>query len=155
MARQIRTAAALHDIGKLKIPSGILDKPGKLDAREFEIMKTHTKLGAEMLAPLCGELGVMARTVCEFHHEKQDASGYWGVPAADLPDYVGIVSIADVYVACRSVRAYKAAWTEAATLDYIRAQAGTQFSPELTELFVSLVLSDSRVPAIFKEGSDF
>jgi putative two-component system response regulator len=148
-ARQIRIAAALHDIGKLKIPASLLDKPGKLTAREFDVMKTHTKIGAVMLSTLRGELGAITRTVCEFHHEKMDGTGYWGVRAGDLPDYVAIVSIADVYVACRSVRPYKAAWSERETLDYIKTQAGTQFSPGLAEDFITLIQSDSRVPAIF------
>lgn len=148
-AGQIKTAAALHDIGKQKIPVNILNKPGKLDAWEFEIMKTHTKLGAEMLSVMQGELGEIARTICRYHHEKWDKSGYWGIFPGDLPEYVAIVSIADVFVACRSVRPYKSALSEQETLNYIRAQVGTQFSPELTEFIIPLIQSDSRVSAIF------
>ncbi len=138
-AKQIGTAGALHDIGKQKIPQEILDKPGKLTAREFEIMKTHTVLGAEMLASLRGELGEMARTVCLYHHEKWDGSGYWGVRAGDLPDYVPIVSIADVYVACRSVRPYKPAWPLERAAEYIQAQAGSHFAPELAAAFAAML----------------
>jgi putative two-component system response regulator len=148
-AKQIGNAAALHDIGKQAIPKSIIDKPGKLTAREFEIMKTHTKIGAQMLSAMQGELGTMARTVCEFHHEKWNAGGYWGVRAADLPEYVSIVSISDIYVACRSLRPYKPAWTVQKTLDYIRNLAGTQFSHELVNVFIPLAVSGGGIPAVF------
>jgi len=80
-ARNIRYAAVLHDAGKREIPADILNKPGKLNDHEMEIMKTHTKLGAKLLSGLKGELGDMVKMVCTFHHEKLDGSGYWGVPS--------------------------------------------------------------------------
>ena len=73
MARQIRSAAALHDIGKLRISAEILEKSGKLLADEFEIVKTHTTKGAEILAGIQGEIGELARHICLYHHEKRDA----------------------------------------------------------------------------------
>jgi putative two-component system response regulator len=138
-ARQIGTAAALHDIGKVRIDAGILNKPGKLTPDEFEVMKTHTKLGAEILSPMLGELGETARTICLYHHERWDATGYWGVRAGDLPEYVGIVSVSDVYMAFRSVRPYKPAWPIKKALDYIQEQTGKHFSPELAEAFTRMI----------------
>ena len=151
----LRIAAALHDIGKLHIPKNIRDKPGELEAREYEVMKTHTKLGAAILSSIQGEIGVMARTVCLHHHEWHDPAfgGYWGIPAHTLPGYVPIVSITDVLTALVSERSYKAAWKLEDALAFINKQAGTQFSAELVDFFVPLIQSDNRVPAIFTEGS--
>ena len=148
-ARQIRTAAALHDIGKQKIPESILNKPGKLSAGEFEVMKTHTLLGAEMLTAMKGALGAMAVKIALFHHEFWDGNGYWGVPVSCLPDFVGITSICDVFTALTAVRCYKAAWPPEDALVYIQNQAGTQFSGELVGVFLPLVRNDSRVADIF------
>jgi len=149
-ARQIRTAAALHDIGKLKIPESILNKPGKLDEGEFEIIKTHTVLGAEMLSSIKGEMGEIARAVCMYHHEWHDGSkSYWGFRASDLPGYVHIVSICDVFTALVAKRSYKEPWPPSDALAYIQNHAGTQFEPGLVAVLLSLIQDESRVPAIF------
>jgi putative two-component system response regulator len=148
-ARQIKTAAALHDIGKQKIPKSILLKPSELNAQEMEIMKNHTRLGVEMLASFQNDLSDIAKMVCLFHHEWHNPSvgGYWGVSSYYLPDYVSFVSIADVYVSCCSERCYKPAWKPQDALNHIEKQAGTQFRPELVKMFTSLIRNDSRVPA--------
>lgn len=151
VAKRLRSAAALHDIGKQKIPDSILNKPGKLNAREFEVMKTHTVLGAKVLSSIQGELGFVARTVCQYHHEWYNGSGYWNKRTDELPTYVPIVSICDVFVALLSKRPYKHAWPPNEALDYIQNQAGTQFSPTLVRVFLSLIRNDSRIPAIFTE----
>ena len=150
-ARQIRTAAALHDIGKQKIPSAILDKPGKLTAEEFEIIKTHTVLGAEMLEHFQGELGDMARTVALYHHERYDGEGYWGKRTEELPLFVSATAISDVFTALLCERPYKQAWPPRDVIDYIEEQAGSQFDPALAALFLSLVQNDSRIRAVFEE----
>lgn len=106
-AKQIRTAAALHDIGKARIPQTILRKPGKLTPEEFEIMKMHTKYGEKILTPMQGTLGKMARQVALLHHEKFDKSGYWGYDSSELPNYVNIVSICDVTCSLLHERCYK------------------------------------------------
>ena len=151
-AKQIRTAATLHDIGKQRIPAEILNKPGKLDAHEFEIIKTHTTLGAEILVSIQGELGVMARECCLYHHEWFDGKGYWGRRIGDLPYYLQYVAISDVFAALISERPYKHAWPPAEAVQYIQSKAGTQFDPELVEVFLYLVRDDSRVKALFMEG---
>lgn len=148
-AKQIRIAATLHDIGKRKISSSILDKPGKLTEAEFEIIKTHTLLGAEMLSSMQGELGEMARTCCEFHHEWYNGGGYWGKRTDDLPFFVPYVAVSDVFTALVSARSYKEAWPPENAMDYIQKQAGTQFAPELVEVFLWLVQHDKRVSAVF------
>ena len=110
-ARRIGKAGLLHDVGKIKIPKAILHKPGKLSKQEFEVMKTHTTIGAELMSSVQGEIGVVIRNVCLLHHEWHDPSlgGYWGKSTSNLPGYISIVSIADVFVALVSERAYKAA----------------------------------------------
>jgi putative nucleotidyltransferase with HDIG domain len=87
-AKQIGVASALHDIGKQKIDPAILNKPGKFTAREFEIMKTHTVLGAEMLRSFQGALGEKARLIAQYHHERWDGRGYWGKQAGELPFFL-------------------------------------------------------------------
>jgi putative nucleotidyltransferase with HDIG domain len=152
-ARQIKNAAALHDIGKQKLPAGLLEKPGKLTAREFEVVKTHTKLGAEMLKSAQGELGEMVKACCLWHHEWYDGGGYWGRRTDDLPFYLPFVAMSDVFTALISERPYKAAWPLGDAVDYIRSKAGTQFKPELTEIFIWLVRNDKRVWDIFTRSN--
>ncbi len=147
-ARRIRTAAMLHDIGKMKLPKAIIDKPGKLTESEFEIVKTHTTLGAAMLSGIQGDVGELIRGVCRYHHERWDGAGYWGKPASELPPYIQIISLSDVYMALISARVYKAPWPKASALEYIQNQAGTQFCPELVRDFLSLITDKSRLPAI-------
>ena len=139
VARQIRTAAPLHDIGKSKLPRDILDKPDKLNEQEYELMKSHTLIGAELLKSIQGATGVMARKMAMYHHEWYDGSrSYWGKQTDELPCYVAYVAISDVYIALTNERPYKEAWTPENALDYIMAQAGTQFSPALVDAFVPL-----------------
>jgi putative two-component system response regulator len=139
VARQLRTAAPLHDVGKSKIPSDILEKPGKLNQQEYEIMKNHTVIGAELLKSIQGGLGVMARKIALYHHEWYDGSqGYWGKRTDELPFYVSFVAISDVYIALINERSYKHAWTPEEAVDYIIEQSGAQFNPALVNVFVPL-----------------
>ncbi len=140
VARRLRTAAVTHDIGKSKISKAILEKPDKLTNGELLDMKRHTTFGAEMLTSVQGEVGEMARTICLYHHEWYDGSrSYWGKLTDDLPLYVSIVSIADVYTALIFERPYKPAWPPLDALSYIRGNAGKQFNPALVEKFIPLV----------------
>jgi len=149
MARQIRAAAALHEVGKQKIPKSILNKPGKLDAHEFEIVKNHTKLGVEMLSSIQGTLGERASMIALFHHEYWNGKGYWGIPSYYLPDYVNIAAICDVFTALLAVRPYKDAWPPEEALAYIQCQSGVQFSDDLVRIFIPLVQNDNRVREIY------
>jgi putative two-component system response regulator len=150
--RQIKNAAVLHDVGKRAVSDSILGKPGKLTESEFAAVKNHTIWGAEMLSPMDGEFSEMAKMVCRNHHEWHNGKGYWGIYAGDLPEYVSIISICDVLTALLFQRAYKPAWSVREAVEYIKNQSGTQFSPELTEIFVSMIYNDSRVRNIFQEG---
>jgi len=138
-ASLIGEAAALHDVGKIRIASHILNKPGKLTSCEFTTIKTHTFWGANLLIGLPGAVGVMARHIALWHHERFDGAGYWGKRGNELPFYCHIASICDVYVALITPRPYKHGWTSDEALAYIHAQAGKQFAPVLAHMFVNLM----------------
>jgi putative two-component system response regulator len=151
-AKIIKNAAFLHDIGKRKIPASILSKPGKLDKWEFEIVKNHTKLGAIMLRNIQGDLGRISRDIALYHHERHDGKGYWHKFTDKLPIYVPITILTDVFIALVSERQYKHAWPPNEAISYIQDNAGTQFSPELARVFLSLLGHDCRIPAIIFDG---
>jgi len=150
-ARMIRNAATLHDIGKQKISHSILTKKDRLSEHEREVIKTHTWMGAEMMASIQGELGEMTRLCCLLHHEWHNGGGYWKIPACFLPEYISFVAIADVFTALVVERPYKSAWPPEEALAFIQSRADTQFCPVLVEDFIRLIRTDSRVAAIFLE----
>jgi len=142
-ASLIGEAAALHDVGKFRVSNSIINKKGKLSPCEYKAMKTHTIWGANMLMHLPGIVGIIARDIALWHHEKFDGTGYWGKRANELPFYVHIAAICDVYVALISPRPYKRGWTIDEALDHIRAQAGKHFSPIMTHMFIKLIREQS------------
>lgn len=135
---QICTASALHDIGKITIDDKILNKPGRLTKEEFEIMKTHTSAGAEMLKELPvyqkKTLVNLAYQICRWHHERYDGKGYPdGLKGEEIPISAQVVSIADVYDALTSERCYKKAFSHEKAMEMIfDGQCGT-FNPLLLE----------------------
>jgi response regulator RpfG family c-di-GMP phosphodiesterase len=136
-------SAPLHDIGKVGIPDRILLKPGKLDAREWEIMKTHAELGARTLESVihCQEHAVsfleMSMRIAWCHHEKWDGSGYpRGLAGAEIPLEARILALADVYDALTSRRPYKEPWTHAEAMKWVAEAAGAHFDPPLVRVFV-------------------
>ena len=139
----ISTASALHDIGKIGINEKILNKPGKLTKEEFEIMKTHTLIGASMLTDLelyQDEMLVrIAYQICRWHHERYDGSGYPdGLIGDEIPIAAQIVSLADVYDALVSERVYKEAYShEQAIQMIVRGECGV-FNPLLMECLLEI-----------------
>jgi putative two-component system response regulator len=130
-------ASPMHDIGKIGIPDHILLKPGKFEPHEWEIMKTHASIGAEILSGDDSELLSMAREIALTHHEKWDGSGYpRGLVGEGIPLMGRIVALADVFDALTSERPYKRAWTTEAALDYLNAQRGRHFDSHLVDLFM-------------------
>ncbi|MDE5940078.1 MAG: HD domain-containing protein [Lachnospiraceae bacterium] len=132
----ITEAAALHDVGKIAIPDAVLLKPGKLTAQEFEVMKTHTTKGCEIIDMLGdiqeGEYGRAGYEICRYHHERYDGKGYpEGLKGEEIPIAAQIVSLADVYDALTSERCYKSAYTPAEAYDMIMRGECGQFSPKL------------------------
>ncbi|HKV42011.1 MAG TPA: HD domain-containing phosphohydrolase, partial [Blastocatellia bacterium] len=134
----LKAGALLHDIGKIGVPAYILSKPGKLTEHEFEQMKMHTIIGADMLSNVDFRYPVVP--IVRHHHERWDGKGYPdGLRGAAIPITARILTLVDNYDALRSDRPYHKAMTQKATLEYIKANAGTFFDPALVELFVSVI----------------
>ncbi|HEX5901330.1 MAG TPA: HD domain-containing phosphohydrolase, partial [Solirubrobacteraceae bacterium] len=134
----IRLAAPLHDLGKIAIPDAILGKPGELTVEEYDRMKAHTTIGAEMLDGSPFALLQMAEQIALTHHEKWDGSGYPGGLAGDAIPIAGrIVAVADVFDALTHSRPYKAAWSTADAIAEIESQSGRHFDPRVLEAFLS------------------
>jgi PAS domain S-box-containing protein len=146
----IELFSPMHDIGKVGILDSILRSPGKLTPEEFEIMKTHTVLGHNIMK---GKSGFeMAADVTLYHHERFDGTGYpHGLSGADIPLSARITALADVYDALRSKRSYKPAWTHAAVVDYMKEHAGTQFDPDVIAAFITL---NDRFEKVYAELMD-
>ena len=131
----IFNAAPMHDIGKIGIPDKILRKPGKLDAEEWEIMKTHTLMGAEIIGDHPSPLLQLSSTIAVTHHEKWDGTGYpHGLAEEDIALEGRIVAIADVFDALTSHRPYKKEWPVEEALDLIDRESGRHFDPTLVHL---------------------
>lgn len=139
-AENILLAAPMHDIGKIGIPDHILLKPGKLNPDEWEIMKTHVNIGADLLDGTDIPLLVMARNIALSHHEKWDGSGYpQGLKGKAIPIEGRICAICDVFDALTSERPYKKAWPVEEAVAFLRQQKGQHFDPTLVELFESIL----------------
>lgn len=130
-------AGLLHDIGKIGIPDSILKKPGKLSPEEYEIIKSHTTTGANILSNL--DSLPKAMDVAKYHHERYDGSGYpEGLKGEEIPLITRIVSVADVYDAMYSKRIYR----EKMNVEYIRNELikgkGSQFDPKIVDIFIEI-----------------
>lgn len=136
----VRVAAPMHDIGKIGVADNILRKPGKLTHDEFEIVKQHTVIGANILDGSDIPLIQMAKDIALHHHERWDGGGYpTGKSGTDIPKYARIVAIVDVFDALLSPRVYKPAFSLDKTLEIIGEQRGKQFDPEIFDVFMSLI----------------
>lgn len=150
----LRMAAMLHDVGKVAISDLILKKPARFTDEEYEIMKSHTYLGARLFENKQSEFDEIAAIVALTHHENWDGTGYPGyldvqtgkpyksdsmrtvaLSGTDIPVWGRIVALADVYDALSSKRVYKEAWDEKSVHDEIAKLSGSKFDPELVEIF--------------------
>jgi len=130
-------AAMLHDVGKVGIPDNILQKPGKLTAQEFDVMKQHAEIGAQILSH--SDNTKMAQGVALYHHERWDGKGYpKGIPSEELPLITRIVAVVDVFDALVSKRPYKDAWPHEQALTEIIKGSGSQFDPQVVDAFLAL-----------------
>ncbi len=129
----IGVLAAFHDVGKIGTSESILQKNGKLNKQEWEVMKEHTTNGALIMASYPNP---MAQEIARSHHEKWDGSGYpFGLSNTEIPLAGRIVAVADVYDALRTKRPYKEAYTEEETFRNIKEGAGSHFDPGIVEVF--------------------
>lgn len=131
-------ATAMHDVGKLGIAEAILHKPGRLSEQEFAIMKNHSIIGAKLLSGNDSPLLQMARGIALTHHERWDGTGYpEGLCREEIPLPGRIAAICDVFDALTSERPYKIAWDEDQAFSEVEKGKGSQFDPELVDLFLA------------------
>lgn len=142
----IRQAALYHDVGKSAIPAEILNKPGKLTEREFEIVKAHTQLGTQKIAQALEVLSAAA-LIASQHHEKLNGKGYMGLCGEEIHPYARIVAVADVFDALLSKRAYKDAWAVDDILRYMQEGSGVHFDITVIWLLLGHI---SEILALYK-----
>jgi len=135
-AEMLKQASPMHDIGKVAIPDAVLNKPGRFDAQERELMNTHSKLGYDMLCHSQRPLLKCSATVAYEHHEKWDGSGYpRGLKEDEIHIYGRITALADVFDALGSDRCYKEAWEDQKIFDLFIQERGKHFDPKLIDIF--------------------
>lgn len=134
-SNNLQMAAPLHDLGKIAIPERILHKAGKLDAEEWEVMKTHAEIGGELMSRSDLPIAKLASRLARYHHENWDGTGYpEGLFGETIPLEARIMAIVDVIDALGSVRSYKLPWPTDEIIAYIQSQSGVKFDPKLTEI---------------------
>ncbi|MCG6152444.1 HD domain-containing phosphohydrolase [Leptospira bandrabouensis] len=139
-AEEILNAAPMHDVGKIGIPDYIIQKPGKLTPEEWEIMKRHPEIGAEIIGDHHSSLLKLARSIAITHHEKFDGSGYpYQLKGEQIPLEGRIIAIADVFDALTTVRPYKKAWEVVDAVDFLKKESGSHFDPDLVQKFISVL----------------
>jgi len=138
-AEDILYASPMHDVGKLGIPDAILLKPGKLDPNEWEIMKRHTVIGAEILGGSQSGFIKVGEVIALTHHEKWDGTGYPnGLAGNRIPIEGRITAVADVFDALTSKRPYKEAFSVEKALGIVKEGRGTYFDPDVAEAFFAV-----------------
>ena len=134
----LERAAGLHDVGKIGVPDAILLKPGRLTPEEFEIVKTHTTIGARILSGSSSRLMQLGELIAAMHHERWDGGGYHGLTGEDIPRPARITTLADAFDAMTSDRPYRAARPPHEAVEEIRRERGRQFDPEVVDAFLEL-----------------
>lgn len=148
----LRQAAPLHDVGKIGVPDQVLNKPGKLDAAEWEVMQGHARLGYELLSKSKHRILQLGATIAHEHHERWDGLGYPRGLAGEQISLAGrIVAVADVLDTLVSQRCYKEPWALDDALDFMREQAGQRFDPQLIALLMERL---DRVRALYERHPD-
>lgn len=152
-ASLLELAAPMHDTGKIGIPDAVLRKPGKLDEAEWQIMRTHTTIGFEILSKSDAPVFQMAATIALRHHERWDGSGYPdGLSGEGIPEVARIVAIADVFDALSMTRPYKESWPLNRILDEMARGSGNHFDPRLMDLFHSVLPEILEVQSQWASG---
>jgi putative two-component system response regulator len=139
-AELLEQAAPMHDTGKIGIPDAVLKKPGKLDTGEWEIMRTHPRIGYEILSQSKAPLFQLAAQVALCHHERWDGSGYpAGLAGEDIPESARIVAVADVFDALTTKRPYKEPWPVERAMETLHASAGSHLDARLVAAFQDIL----------------
>jgi HD-GYP domain-containing protein (c-di-GMP phosphodiesterase class II) len=152
----------LHDIGKISVPDAILCKPGRLTAEEFEVMKTHTSKGREIIDVMLKDFALSSfseveilRNIALYHHEAVDGSGYpFGLKGAAIPLEARISAVADVFDALTSRRPYKAAWSNQEAWDTLRELAGSKLDAECAAVLIDRRDKVAEIQQRFRDGVD-
>jgi len=138
-ASELNLSAAMHDTGKIGIPDSVLKKPGKLNKEEWNVMKTHTTIGYDILSKSNTSFFHLSAEIALSHHEKWNGSGYPnGLKGENIPEAARIVAICDVFDALTMKRSYKPAWSVEDSFAEIEKNIGTHFDPELAECFIRI-----------------
>ncbi|MDF2717697.1 MAG: hypothetical protein K0R28_4622 [Paenibacillus sp.] len=149
-AEILKMASPMHDIGKVAIPDSVLKKPGKLTDEEFDIMKTHTEIGYNLLKNSKRRILKTAAVVAEQHHEKWNGKGYpRGLKGEEIHIHGRITAIADVFDALASDRVYKKAWELDRILNLFKEERGQHFDPDVVDTFFE------HLPAILKVRDEY
>jgi len=145
----LHRGALLHDIGKIGIPSSILNKPGPLTEEERRIVQDHTTVGARILAPIAAF--APAIPIVRNHHEWYDGAGYPdGLEGEAIPFMARLLAVPDVYDALTSNRPYRAGWTHREAIEYIDHCAATQFDPAMAAAFIAIMKDETQVEALVR-----
>ena len=148
----IRLASPMHDVGKVGIPDSILLKPGKLTPEEWDMMKTHTTIGAKLLSECTSPILQIGEVIARSHHERWDGTGYpQGLKGDAIPIAARVMAIADVFDALTTDRPYEKAWAIAEAVDVIMLGSEIQFDPQLVALFQKLLPKFLQVRQYFSE----
>ena len=151
-AEMLKQASPMHDIGKVAIPDAILNKPGRFDDKEREIMNTHANLGYEMLKHSNRPLLKMAAIVANEHHEKWNGSGYpKGLSGENIHIYGRITTLADVFDALGSDRVYKKAWNDEKIFNFFKEEKAKHFDPKLIDIFFEHLDEFLKIRENFKD----
>jgi len=145
-------AVPMHDVGKVGIPDGVLLKPGKLTPEEFEVIKSHTLIGRNIIERVSQDMDddekylFHSRDIALYHHERWDGKGYChGLAGEDIPLSARIVSVVDVYDALVTKRCYKEKMSYEETINIIKEGRGTQFDPDIVDAFLEVADEFKRV----------
>ncbi|MCG8126004.1 MAG: HD domain-containing protein, partial [Candidatus Thiodiazotropha taylori] len=148
----LQLAVAMHDIGKIAIPSELLEKPGPLSDEEWQVMHDHCRYGHSLLSRAKRPLLKLAAIIAHQHHERWDGTGYpQGLKGDEIHLYGRIVAIADVFDALGNARVYKEAWSLERIVDYFKQQRGRQFDPQLTDLLLDNIEEFAALREIYSD----
>ena len=148
----LERAAGLHDVGKIGVPDGILLKPDRLTPEEFEVVKTHTVIGARILSGSHSPLLQLGEIIAGSHHERWDGRGYHGLAGEDIPLHARITTLADAFDAMTTDRPYRAARSREEATEEIRRERGGQFDPNVVDVFLDLGIDSVRHASSVVDG---
>jgi putative nucleotidyltransferase with HDIG domain len=136
----------LHDLGKIKVPTNILNKPDRLTAEEFDIMKKHTQFGVDLIAPLVGvDFFKQVSQAVLYHHERVDGNGYFGIKSEEIPYCAKIILVVDTVDAMTQDRAYRKGRSFDVACEELIRCSGTQFEPVVVDAFLEAYSGANKV----------